>query len=813
MNVNSYLHFTAQLAFVILSAVALYDYVQHRDPRRRDFALLCASLGLPLGITLLKDLFGYRSPVTDLLGAFALFSQPYFLFRLLQYFRPNRRRIAWAILLGMVSCWVILFRYIAQYPATTQMVIFGYCVVADGYCTWQYSQAMVNTTGALRRRLSLITISSGLFTIAVAGNVLKPMLPNLAKDISAVGLAVTAISAVLYYIAFIPPRWLRHAWQFEEMRDFLNGTILQPDHDVSIVEVYQHLCLASSRSVNGMANAVVGRDRALGQWTLIASTNAGLLEESFRLGQSLIEQACDERRPLSIDVPTLPKGEERRQLMAIGARTWLLVPILAPEHVQAVLLVLLRDRSLFIADDLALLELFAQQCTVLLENIRVTERKEAEKHLQVLNQLSEAVNRAEAVEQIYEIALSGLERLLQLQRASILIYDDQGILQRKAWRGLSETYRAVSDKQLSQMPDEPEHSPRLINNVAEVEIGPHKQVLLDEGVQAIGMVPLVEQNQLLGQFILYYDQPHQFTESEVQWVQTIARHVAYAIQRMQAETKLESHARALEEREIALRELNRTLEQRVQQRTIELERSNHELDQFAAVASHDLKAPLRGMKQLITWIAEDANEYLPAPSQAHLAKLQGRVQRMEKLLNDLLDYARVGRERHSAAWVNIGALVVDVTEMLAPPTGFIVKVCGETPIMYTERVPLETVFRNLIGNAIKHHHHPAEGYVEICALTQQEFVEFTIKDNGPGIASEFHQRIFEIFQTLKPRDQVEGSGMGLAVVKKSIELQGGTIQVESVVGNGTCFRFTWPNQTASAKAYWLDGAYSITKVP
>src|SRR3954462_8408544 len=109
MSVNDYLHFTAQLAFVLLSAVALYDYMRHREPRRRDFALFCASLGLPLGISLLKDLFGYRTPLTDLLGAFALFSQPYFLFRLLQYCRFSRRWITWAILLGMVSCWIVLF--------------------------------------------------------------------------------------------------------------------------------------------------------------------------------------------------------------------------------------------------------------------------------------------------------------------------------------------------------------------------------------------------------------------------------------------------------------------------------------------------------------------------------------------------------------------------------------------------------------------------------------------------------------------------------------------------------------------------------
>src|SRR5690606_37608686 len=113
------------------------------------------------------------------------------------------------------------------------------------------------------------------------------------------------------------------------------------------------------------------------------------------------------------------------------------------------------------------------------------------------------------------------------------------------------------------------------------------------------------------------------------------------------------------------------------------------------------------------------------------------------------------------------------------------KVSGELPVMRVERVPLETVFRNLIGNAIKHHHRPSEGNVEITVADRQEFVEFTIKDDGPGIEPVFHQRIFEMFQTLQPRDQVEGSGVGLAIVKRIIESRGGTIRVESSLGEGS----------------------------
>ncbi len=246
-----------------------------------------------------------------------------------------------------------------------------------------------------------------------------------------------------------------------------------------------------------------------------------------------------------------------------------------------------------------------------------------------------------------------------------------------------------------------------------------------------------------------------------------------------------------------LQELNATLEQRVQGRTIELERINRELDQFAYIASHDLKAPLRAITNLAAWISEDAAEVLPADSQQHLAKLRGRIKRMEVLLNDLLAYSRAGRKRHSPEPLDVTALIQRVVDLLAPPPGFVVNSLAAIPHLLAERVPLEIVLRNLVGNAIKHHPQPSMGRVVITVQQQGDWAEFNVKDNGSGIDPAFHARIFEIFRTLKARDEVEGSGMGLTVVKKLVESRGGTIQVISSSGEGATFRFTWP-----ATAIW-----------
>ncbi|MEZ4732795.1 MAG: ATP-binding protein [Caldilineaceae bacterium] len=250
-------------------------------------------------------------------------------------------------------------------------------------------------------------------------------------------------------------------------------------------------------------------------------------------------------------------------------------------------------------------------------------------------------------------------------------------------------------------------------------------------------------------------------------------------------------AEVLRRSEAELRRLNETLELRVKERTKELEERNRGLDQFAYVASHDLKAPLRAIANLASWIMEDAHDLLPLPSQDHLRKLRGRVVHMEKLLDDLLAYSRADRQRSTPESVDIGALVYSITDMIAPPE-FTIVVTNPMPTAIVERVPLEATLRSLIGNAIKHHYHPHHGRVEVAAREIDGALEFTIIDNGPGIAAQFHDRIFAMFQTLQPRDKVEGSGMGLAIVKKMVESRGGTVTVSSREGAGAIFRFTWP---------------------
>jgi PAS domain S-box-containing protein len=217
-----------------------------------------------------------------------------------------------------------------------------------------------------------------------------------------------------------------------------------------------------------------------------------------------------------------------------------------------------------------------------------------------------------------------------------------------------------------------------------------------------------------------------------------------------------------------------------------------ELDQFAYVASHDLKAPLRGISNLAQWIQDDAGEQLGEESSEHLRLLRGRADRMGALIDGILAYSRAGRVLRAPERVDTGALVSEVIELLAPPAEVTIQVAAQMPVVEAERVPLQQVFMNLIGNALKYSRaERPDVLVRIDWRDAGDAIEFAVTDNGPGIALEYQERIWGIFQTLAARDKVEGTGIGLSVVKKIVETRGGSITLESAPGQGATFRFTW----------------------
>ena len=224
----------------------------------------------------------------------------------------------------------------------------------------------------------------------------------------------------------------------------------------------------------------------------------------------------------------------------------------------------------------------------------------------------------------------------------------------------------------------------------------------------------------------------------------------------------------------------------------DLERANSELQQFATIASHDLKQPLRGISHLAQWAIEDGGEAMPEASKEHLHKLQARVVRLGQLLDDLLEYSRAGADAGADEEIDVRVLVDQVIELSDAPIGFKFAFQGEFPKLVTQRVPLSIVFRNLIGNAVKYRLKD-DGTITITAgKNSSGEQQFIVSDDGRGIAPKFHQYVFGMFSKLNSADEIESSGMGLAMIKKLIDARGGIIELESAEGEGATFTFTWP---------------------
>ena len=223
----------------------------------------------------------------------------------------------------------------------------------------------------------------------------------------------------------------------------------------------------------------------------------------------------------------------------------------------------------------------------------------------------------------------------------------------------------------------------------------------------------------------------------------------------------------------------------------DLESANEELKSFAYVVSHDLKAPLRAIGALADWLSHDYGDKFDNEGKEHMRLLVNRVHRMGNLIDGILQYSRVGRVREALAAVDLNQAVRDVIDLLSPPPNVTITVENPLPTLVTERTRMEQIFQNLLSNAIKYSDKP-ECEIRINCSAEGEYWKFSVADNGPGIESRHFDRIFHLFQTLAPRDRIESTGVGLTLVKKIVEIYGGTIWIESIVGQGTTFFFTLP---------------------
>lgn len=238
-----------------------------------------------------------------------------------------------------------------------------------------------------------------------------------------------------------------------------------------------------------------------------------------------------------------------------------------------------------------------------------------------------------------------------------------------------------------------------------------------------------------------------------------------------------------------------------QQHIEEVERMSFEIDRLFYAVSHDLRAPLRGVANLAAWIEEDLDDGKEAEVRQHVETLQGRVARMDDMLSAVLDYAKVGEDDAQLQTVDVGTLLEDMAaDDDVVPDSFELR-WDAMPTLVTQPSSLRGVLVGLVDNAVKHHDRDG-GTITVTAADAGECWRFRVADDGPGIPPRYRERVFHLFATLRRRDEVEGSGMGLAIVQKVVVAQGGTIAVEDVKPRGCAFVFTWPKVSRATR----DGA-------
>jgi signal transduction histidine kinase len=308
-------------------------------------------------------------------------------------------------------------------------------------------------------------------------------------------------------------------------------------------------------------------------------------------------------------------------------------------------------------------------------------------------------------------------------------------------------------------------------------------------------LPLLKQQRVLG--VLYLENnliPAVFNPEHIELTRLLTAQAAIALENTLLITEMQCNQQQMQL-------FNELLETRATERTQELNKVNEELRNFAYIVSHDLKAPLRAINQLAAWIEEDYADAFDEDGKAQMSLLRSRAKRMHDMIEGILQYSRIGRVKEAVELVDLNGLVADVIEAISPPAQIKIEVQADLPCVYGEKLRIYQVLQNLIDNAIKYNDKPQglvrlscqdlTGFKNLSGLNSNAWC-FCVQDNGMGIDKPYQEKVFQLFQTLAPKDHQNSTGIGLSLVEKIVSHWGGKLWLESELGQGCGFFFTIP---------------------
>jgi PAS domain S-box-containing protein len=420
----------------------------------------------------------------------------------------------------------------------------------------------------------------------------------------------------------------------------------------------------------------------------------------------------------------------------------------------------------------------------------ITERKWAEERQAKLLQLVETVNRAEALPEIYEATVTAICKCLATTRASILIYDDDNVMRFKYARGLSQEYRQAVEGHSPWKADDPNPQALSIEDVARADLDEHLRKALElERIRSLVFLPLKYEGRLLGKFMVYYDLPHHFTAEELRIGHAIAGPVSYAVERNKS-------ALALAQAKSQLEEHTRNLERAVAERTAKLRESIEELEAFSYSLSHDMRAPLRAITSFSEILELRFGEQLGSEGKDLLDRVISSAGRLDRLIRDVLAYSRITLAPIERTPLDAEKLIEQIIAehpSFQEPNAEIEVQSPLLPFVGHEASLTQCIY-NLLSNAIKFVPKGKQPHVRIWTEPFEKCVRLWVEDNGIGIPAEAKDRMFFMFQRFHGSTEYEGTGIGLAIVRKAVERMGGRVGVESEAGRGSRFWLLLPQK-------------------
>jgi signal transduction histidine kinase len=377
---------------------------------------------------------------------------------------------------------------------------------------------------------------------------------------------------------------------------------------------------------------------------------------------------------------------------------------------------------------------------------------------------------------------------LNAGRASILTYDEDLVMRFRFAKGLSEEYRQAVEGHSPWKPTDPNPEIVTISDIRAIEMEKSLRSAIDkEGISALAFIPLTYEGTLLGKFMVYYDEAHEFTARELRLASAIAGPVGVAVERRQA-------AEALTRAKAQLEEHTRNLEKAVMERTATLRETIAELEAFSYSLSHDMRAPLRAMRSFSEILEQRHAKELGPEGKNLLDRIISASGRLDRLIQDVLAYSRVAIAPIEQNAVNLDQLL---HQIIAEHTNF------QTPLANIEiaspllpvlghEASLTQCIYNLLSNAVKFVAEGKTAHVRVWTESVDAQVKIWFEDNGIGIPSKLQDRMFLMFQRLHPAGKYEGTGIGLTIVRRAAQRMGGQVGVISDIGKGSRFWLTLP---------------------